>query len=237
MRWRWSFVLLLHATALCAQPPLLEYADGRLTARIDQVPLADVLDALAEATGARIRGDVLEPRVVTKRFDDLAIERAVDRLLGRQNFTLRYAADGSLASIDLRGLPAAPSGATRVARVRPPDLHRRVQLSPSLARALGRTHVPITGLIDAAARQSNVAVRAEAVRLLATTIEADRDLRGAIVALSDTALAALLRAKAGARATEIAAGLMGAARSMELRAKASRALRELRRQPAAARVG
>ena len=53
--------------------------------------------------------------------------------------------------------------------------------------------------------------------------------------MSDAALAGLLRARGGSRASEIAAGMMGAARSFGLRAKAARLLQQLRTPPATAR--
>lgn len=219
-----------------AAPPLLDYADGRLTARLDGVPIADVLEALAEATGATIRGEVLEPRVVTKRFDDLPIERAVDRLLGRQNFTLRYDAGGRLVSIHLRGLPIpAPAQPARRDRVRPPNWQRQVRLTPALERVIGRTHLPLSGLLSAAGRQPDAKVRSEATRVLMTAIEADPALRTAVAAMTDAALAALIRTRGGARASEIAAGLMGAARSFDLRMKAARVMQQLRTPPPAAR--
>ncbi len=221
-----------------ATPPLLEYADGRVTARLDGVPIADVLDALAEATGATIRGEVLEPRAVTKHFHDLPIERAVDRLLGRQNFTIRYDAEGRIASIHLRGLPTLPPvEPARRERVRPPDWQRQVRLTAGLERALGRSHLPLSGLLNAAGRQPQPAIRAEATRLLVTAIEADPGLRTAVEGMSDAALAALLRARGGARASEIAAGVMGAARSFGLRAKAARLMQRLRTPLATPKVG
>ena len=103
MSWRSAFVVVLLCAGVGRTEPLLDYADGRLTARLDQVPIADVLAALAEATGATIRGEVLEPREVTKHFEDLPIDRAVDRLLGRQNFTLRYDAARQPVTLRRRG--------------------------------------------------------------------------------------------------------------------------------------
>ncbi len=214
----------------------MHYAEGHLSVHLEQVPLSDVLAALAAETGATIRGDILEPRDVTKRFDDLPIDRAIDRLLGRQNFTLRFGPDGRLLVIALRGMPVEPGKAPNRPG-RPPNLHRSVPLTGPLRAALGRSQVPLTRLFDAAARQPEAAVRGAAIRLIVTTIESDVALRDAFVAMDDTALAALFRAQAGARAAEVASGMVGAARSFALRAKATRLMQQLRRPITASRVG
>lgn len=230
MGWRGAVAMLALSVSVAAQPPVFHYADGRLTARIDGVPLGDVLDALARETGAEVRGEVLAPRDVTMRFDDLPIERAVDRLLGPQSFTLRYGADGRLQSIDLGGLPAGPPARPEDPETgAAPDLQwHRVPLTPGLQRALNREYAPLAAVIDAAAHRSNARVRAEATQLVVTTIETDPALRKSILGMSDAALAALLRQFAGQRVADVVGGIMGAARSFELRTKAARVLQELR---------
>lgn len=225
--------LISFAASAAADPLVMHYADGRLTAQIDQVPLVEVLATLSAETGARVRGDILEPRDVTKHFDDLPIERAIARLLGRQNFTLRFGADGRLTVIHLRGLPTLPatSGVQRVRRPAP-NLHRPVAVPPALQAALGSSRIPLSGLFTAAARQPDPVVRRAAIRLLVDTIEADRDLRDALSAADDGTIARLLRVRAGDDASRVASDIMGAARSYPLRAKAARVMQELRRAAA-----
>lgn len=232
--------LFLVGTVCAEEPPMVRYEDGRLSVRLEQVPLDLVLSTLAEETGATIRGHVLEPREVTKHFDDVPIARAIDRLLGRQNFTLRFAPDGSLAAIHLEGMPA-PRTASPARRTPAPraNFQKRVALTGTLRAALGRPQVPLAQLIAAAGRQEDARVRGEAARLAVTTIEADAQLREAVLAMSDAALAGLLRSRAGARASEVAAAMMGAARTFQLRAKAARVMQQIR-QPSvkgAPRVG
>jgi HEAT repeats len=66
-------------------PPTLQMTDGRLTARLADVPLERVLDSLADLTGARIDVDVMPGERVTEAFIDLPIEESLRRLLpGRQ---------------------------------------------------------------------------------------------------------------------------------------------------------
>jgi hypothetical protein len=87
----------------------LEYDDGRVSARLAAVPLADVLDMFARESGATVSGDIAAPRTVTKRFDDVPVAEALDRLLGRQNFTLSFSRDGRLRRVELHGLANPPT--------------------------------------------------------------------------------------------------------------------------------
>jgi hypothetical protein len=221
-------MLLLAAGLAVGAPPPITYADGRLTARLDRVPLAEVLDRLAEATGARIGGDPGEPRDVTAQFEELPIDRALERLLGTQSFTLRYAADGRLLSIDLRGVPA-PSAPPAQAEVVMPDLQRyRVRLTQPLQQALRREFAPLAVILRTTGEEVGPKLRTEAARLAVTTIEADAKLHAAIMRMSDEAFLGLLRGYANRRTAELLGAMMGAARSFELRTKATRALQELR---------
>ncbi len=66
-------------------PPTLRITDGRLTARLADVPLERVLNALVDLTGARIEVDVVPGERVTAEFIALPIEESLRRLLpGRQ---------------------------------------------------------------------------------------------------------------------------------------------------------
>jgi hypothetical protein len=97
--------------------PLLRYEDGRLTARLEGVPLPEVVDALRRATGATITGDV-DASLVQQHFDRVPIRQALDQFLRLANFILTYE-DGRLVSIQLLGTaverPAAPAAAPLVA--------------------------------------------------------------------------------------------------------------------------
>ena len=65
--------------------PTLRMTDGRLTARLADVPLERVLDSLADLTGSRIDVDVMPGERVTEAFIDLPLEESLRRLLpGRQ---------------------------------------------------------------------------------------------------------------------------------------------------------
>lgn len=93
--------------------PVLRYEDGRLTARLEGVPLSEVVDALGRETGATITGDV-DATPVHQHFEQVPIRQALHRFLRLPNFILTYE-DGRLVSIHLLGAAleraAAPAAA------------------------------------------------------------------------------------------------------------------------------
>ena len=81
-------------------PPTLRMTDGRLTARLADVPLERVLDSLADLTGARIDVDVVPGERVTEAFIDLPLEESLRRLLpGRQIIVVYEQAQHDLARL------------------------------------------------------------------------------------------------------------------------------------------
>jgi len=69
------------------------------------VPLADVIDELGRQSGAAIRGNVCRSRELSLTFDEVPLPQALERVLGEQNFTLRYGSGGQLEAVDLLGEP------------------------------------------------------------------------------------------------------------------------------------
>jgi hypothetical protein len=88
----------------------ITYDHDRLTVHAQGAPLADVVRELGRRSGAEVLGDVRKPRDVNQDFDDVPLVDGLVRLLGEQNFTLRYGRAGDLRAIDLLGEPlrAAP---------------------------------------------------------------------------------------------------------------------------------
>src|SRR5262245_41866080 len=118
------------------------YRDDRLAGHVDAVPLRDVLDAVAAASGAEIRGQPLDNRPVSADLDAVPIDDALHRLLGSQNFTLSYGSGGRLKTVVLLGgpeSPAPPSGPPDAARVAPPPPRRPSRFRcRARSRAAGR---------------------------------------------------------------------------------------------------
>jgi len=87
---------------------VLDYRDDRVTLHVREVPLTEVLAEIARQSGAELRGQVCKPREVSAAFEGQPLVPALERLLGEQNFTLRYGPDGQLRMIQLLGQPQAP---------------------------------------------------------------------------------------------------------------------------------
>jgi hypothetical protein len=98
----------------------------------------------------------------------------------------------------------------------------------ALAAALGSSKVPLVKLFDAAAHQKDPAVRRAAIETVTQAIEVDPAFLAIVVSMDDATFGATLRKHAGGEASQVAGGIMGAARSYELRAKALRVMQQLR---------
>jgi len=71
-----------------------------------------VLAELGRVSGAEIRGAPREPRDLTAKFDDVPLPEALHRLLGDQNFMLKYGEADRLRMIELFGGPQEPRNAS-----------------------------------------------------------------------------------------------------------------------------
>ena len=111
------------AGSLAAREPtcVVAYDDDRLTVHAERVPLADVVREIGRQSGAEIVGEVRKPRDVTRQFDRVPLADALVRLLGEQNFTLRYGSEGKLRKISLLGEPLAAAAQTTAADASNPD--------------------------------------------------------------------------------------------------------------------
>jgi len=86
---------------------VVAYDDDRLTVHAEGMPLTDVVREIGRQSGADIVGAVRKPRDVSQDVDRVPLVDALVRLLGEQNFTLRYGPEGKLRTIDLLGEPLA----------------------------------------------------------------------------------------------------------------------------------
>lgn len=210
----------------------------RLGVRARDVPAADVLDAVAKATGAALRGRQAPETRVTLTFDPVPIPEALQRVLGDRSFTLRYGEGGRLLAVELGGGPEETAP-----RPRPPappvgellaaaDAHGRIAVDGKLAAALASDRATLGQLADTALRDSDADVRAAAMAAGLRALEADPALGRALDAALDdadpAATGATLRAVAGARAEELAAYVATRAAGAGLRARAGRVLERLR---------
>ena len=219
------------------------YGNDRLSVHAERVPLHDVLEAFAKASGAEICGSPRESRDVTIEMKDVPLSEALRRLLGDQNFTLSYGEAGRLralelvapsqpgdvpAAVDAWGLPAAAFAAF--------ERHVRVPLDDRLATALGTQTATLAQLFTTGLRHHDPDVRAAAIGTWLRTFEEDRELRANVLhlvgSMDDMAVMRVLRGVAGRRADELLARIAGQAQDSDLRTKASSLLEQLRAAPA-----
>src|SRR5207249_12317508 len=114
---------LLSAGSFAAREPtcVIAYDDDRLTVHAEGAPLADVVREIGRQSGAEVVGEVRKPRDVRKSLDQVPLVDALVRLLGEQNFTLRYGPEGKLRTIHLLGEPVAAAAQTTPAEASNPD--------------------------------------------------------------------------------------------------------------------
>jgi hypothetical protein len=231
-----------------AKPPAsrIEYRDDRLSVHVAQMPLGEVIDEIGRQSGAQIVGRPREDQPVTAQFRRLPLGEGLQRLLGAQNFLLRYGDGGRLRSIVLLGGPEPPHTAT--ATPGPPTApsppaqpqnimtmfqnHPPLPVSGRLAKALGTNAATFPQLLDTAIHNDDPGLRVEAMRTWLNGLESDAALRSAFLSsigsMDDAALGNIIRGAAGLRAEELAALVASQARTNELRAKASTVLQALR---------
>jgi hypothetical protein len=129
--------------------PVIAYSPEALTMRVGKAPLSAVLEEIGHQAGAVIRG---EPGVqeVGGSFEDVPLDEALDRLLRKRNYTLRYGPEGDLRAIDLLGEPLTLTAAqTTRADMSTPDertthLGHRHRVLQSLRGTLEEKQVLVT---------------------------------------------------------------------------------------------
>ena len=225
--------------------------DGKVTATLQQAPLDEVIDTIADETGAELRGGVAPERLVTLRLDAVPVEDALERLLGSHSFTLTYDADGNLKRIELSAAaaagpaakaaqtaaPGAANDATADASTRMSDYIRgnpTVEVGGRLGRVLGTNTTTFQDVLREALKNEDPRVRAEGRRAMVKALVSDPQVRDALVAtldgMPDDTLARTLRSVAGADAGQLAAAFARYGRSAELSQRMQRAMVEIRRQ-------
>lgn len=237
-------VLVALAGVAGAEPaPLVRYDDGLLTVRIEQVPLDRVVAMLESEVGVEIAGELGDWREVTKRFADVPLPEALDRLLGRQNFILRYGADGAPLVVELRGVPQ-PRQAAKARGARPSAsaltllaAAPAVALPPSLRTALRADTASPSRLLMAALRQTDDAVREVAARAFLAALESNTQLRAALGRADPASLEPLFRTAPAGRGDVLLADLGRRSRDPVLRGLFVRLRTQLQQERAAHAAG
>ncbi len=207
-----ALLAALIPVAMATEAPTdVRYADGRLSLHVEGAPLEQVIESIRQATGLEFRGELRDWRAVHKHFEAVPLAEALDRILGNQNFILRYAANGHPTAVELQGL-ALPRGkpsrsqpqaeVLRLLSTAPP-----VPLSGSLRAALRTGTARPAQLLLAGVNQPQASVREEARKAFLNAVSANRPLRDALVRADAKALVPLVRPLPADRAEELLADL------------------------------
>jgi len=234
--------------AAAAEPSAstVRYADGRLTVKVDHMPIADVLRRIGDATGAVVRGN-MPTGDVTVAVEDVPLTVALDTVLGKHSFMLTYGPKGVVRTIDLLGagppVTAAPVAAAPAATPAPPFaaeeaqaavLQRTVAPWGSLIGAFGPSEPLTVGrLLHAVVNDQRPEVRAAARESILEQFRSHPEVEAAYLStltpVDDTTLAGMMRASTATDgAEEWFAALTMRAGSPELKQKASTVLALLR---------
>lgn len=243
-------ILLLVGAALWppasfATAPAVQYVDGRLTADLHDVQLADVLAAVAAQAGLEIRGQP-PSRTISVQLDAVPLAEALPRLLGEQSFALTYDRKGGLKGVRFLAASTAevtpPRAADQPEAAKPPDAvegeadfatasNRPVPIEGLLGEALGSDQSTFHQIMGVALQVGDSRLRAEALRTCLRMLDDDPELDAAALrsleAFDDAYLADWLTRIAGEHAEEVPRG-MARLRSRPLRRRASAVLKILR---------
>ena len=234
-----------------AKSPVVRYRDDKVSVDARDVGIDVLLRAIAKESGAELVGAPRTDRAITITFEDAPMGEALERLVGAQNFTLKYDDGGKLKAIELRGgqeaaLKPKPAEDVPVGEnTTPPkwvafykavfDGAEPIPISGNLRTALGKEEVGYDYLANTAIGHENPTVRRAAMREMMKALDRDPDRREAVeqslMAMTDAELASFARQTAHFRAEDFVRNALRETSDRELRSRARNVLRELRQNP------
>jgi hypothetical protein len=216
-----------------SSPPTVTYAEGKVSADFQGVPLDEAIAALARETGVEFRGELLDSHEVNVRFEGAGFRDVLDRLLGEQNFTITYDANGRPRRVALLSMrrpgtspppPVLDGFAALIAR------YPEVELPPVLTKALGVPRGRLPWVLGSGFRHRDPAVGAAAASLFVHQVDSDSALHDALMHAEDGRLTVLLRAWAGTGLPRLVAAFASESQDPLLRSRARRLLESLQRE-------
>jgi hypothetical protein len=234
-----------------ARPPTVRYRDDKVSVDLHEASVEAVLQALAKESGAELVGTTRAERPLTMSFEDAPTKEALERLVGAQNFTLKYDEGGKLRAIELRGGPEAAKApkpgeptksesenttpAKQYAFFKAFDRSDKIPLSGELKKVIGRDEVGWDYLANTAIANQDPRVRQAAMHALVKALDQDPEMKDSVMAslnaMSAEELAAFARARGHYRAEDLVRNVMRETQDQELRSRARDVLRELRKTP------
>jgi len=234
-----------------AAAPTVRFRNDKLSVDAHDVGLAVLLRAIAKESGAELVGAPRAERPLTISFDDIPIKEALERLVGEQNFTLKYDDQGKLKAIELRGGQEAAevqkpveTAPTAVGNTEPPkwyafykafDGRDHIPLSADLRKATGKEEVGFDELGNTAIANEDPRIRRAALHAAIKAMEQDPEMMDTVLAtlaaMTDEELAAFARKNAHYRAEDLVKNTLRETSDTALRSRARNVLRELRKKP------
>ena len=237
--------------AAAPKPPIVRYRDDKVSVDLHEASVESVLQALAKESGAELVGSTRAEKPLTMSFENVPLKEALERLVGAQNFTLKYDESGKLRAIELRGGPEAakPSKpgeptkseaenttpAKHYAFYKAFDRRDTIPLSGDLKKALGKDEAGWDYLGNTAIANQDPRIRQAAMHALVKALDQDPEMKDAVLAslnaMSAEELAAFARQNGHYRAEDLVRNVMRETSDQELRSRARDVLRELRKTP------
>jgi hypothetical protein len=232
--------------ALAAEPAV-RWEHERVTARFTATPVADAVQAVAAATGGELRGTVLASNEVTIALDAVPLDEALHRLVGAQNFTVRYGEGGRVKTIVLQGGEGAPppkseappaAGVAVDAKPTFPIVlsrmfkrHRRLKLTDPLAERFGQEKASMPELLEMATGDDDGITRSLASQAVLSALEREGRYRRSFLRslhdLDPEELSAIATGPNGDRLQELLEFLTAHSREPTLQKKAGVVLEQL----------
>jgi hypothetical protein len=232
------------------KPPSVRWHDDKISVDLHEASIESVLEAIAKASGAELIGSARSDKPLTMSFEDVPVKDALERLVGAQNFTLKYDDGGKLRAIELRGGPEAKKPPKpgepekEIENETPPkqyaffkafDRREMIPVTGELQKASGKDELGWDYLGNLAIGHPDPRVRQAAMRALLKALDQDPDMKASVLtslnAMNGQELAAFARTRTYWRAEDVVRNVLRESSDPDVRTRARDVLRELKKTP------
>ena len=236
------FIIVGQVVGAAYSAPALSvrYESDRLSVSSDNIPLRDLLSAVASEVRMQVNGHIDSERRISVRLNECMLEEALKRILGRQSFTLEYegtravrltiwSAAKEVGMVGFGERNPSPSGNRSAG-----DPSLSVPVSGALAKRLGGRTTPWGDLVEVAGRDPDPAMRRRALRTVMHFLSENPDARHRLFAsmrtMDDATIANLARDSTGTDGVDILRMARRSLRSPDIRSRIDSILRLLREE-------